>query len=163
MNKQLLLITASLASALLWVGCSKSGKLDKPSTFTPPAGPMELKVKWPLGERVVQEMEMKQTAEITVPNQPNPVIQDLTMGQEYGLTVLKSDAGGAEVEMEFLNLRMMMSMGGKSMMNYDSSKKSAADSANPMAAMFQKIIGAKLNCSWTPATRWTGSKVWRPW
>ena len=45
MNKKLFLITATLASTLLWVGCNKSGKLDKASTFTPPAGPMMLKVK----------------------------------------------------------------------------------------------------------------------
>jgi hypothetical protein len=46
--------------------------------------------------------------------------------------------------MEFLGVQMAMSMGGKSMINYDSSKKSADDSKNPVAAMFQKIIGAKL-------------------
>jgi len=39
---------------------------------------------------------------------------------------------------------MMMTMGGKPMINYDSAKKSADDSKNPVAVMFQKIIGAKL-------------------
>ena len=106
---------------------------------------MELKVKWPVGEHMVQSIEMKQNAEISVPNQPNPIKQDMTMGQEYGLTVLKENAdGGHEVEMEFLSVRMKMDMGGKTMVDYDSAKKSAADSENPMAAMFQKIIGAKI-------------------
>ena len=145
MNKNLLLITATLASTLLWVGCNKSGKLNTTSTFKPPTGPMELKVKWPVGERVVQSLEMKQTADISVPNQPNPLKQEMTMGQEYGLTVLKeTPEGGREVEMEFLGVQMAMSMGGKPMFNYDSSKKSADDAKNPVAAMFQKIVGAKL-------------------
>lgn len=144
-KKHVLLTTVILALGLSWVGCNKSGKLNTTSTFKPPAGPMELKVKWPLGEHVVQSMELKQTAEISVPNQPNPIEQDMTMGQEYGLTVLKENAdGGHEVEMEFLSVRMMMNMGGKPMMNYDSAKKSSGDSTNPVAAMFQKIIGAKI-------------------
>jgi len=145
MNKNIFLITATLASALFWVGCNKSGKLNTASTFTPPSGPVELKAKWPLGEHVVQSMEIKQTAEISVPNQPNPIQQDMTLGQEYGLTVLKENAGGGgEVEMEFLSMRMMMTMAGKPIINYDSAKKSPDDSKNPMAAIFQKVIGAKL-------------------
>ena len=145
MNKKLLLLTVTLTSALLWVGCNKSGKLNESSTFKPPAGPMELKAKWPLGEHVVQSMEIKQNAEISLPNQPNPMEQDMTLGQKYGLTVLKENAdGGHEVELEFLNVQMMMALGGKPMVNYDSEKKSADDSKNPVAGMFQKIIGAKI-------------------
>jgi hypothetical protein len=145
MNKTKFLITAALVLGFFWVGCNKSGKLNTASTFTAPSGPMELKVKWPLGERVVQNMEVKQTAEITVPNQPNPILQEMTMGQEYGLTVLKEyPEGGREVELEFLGLSMVMRMGGKPMVDYDSAKKSADDGKNPVAVMFQKIIGAKL-------------------
>jgi len=145
MNKNIFLITATLASSLFWVGCNKSGKLSTASTFTPPAGAVELKPKWPLGEHVVQSMELKQNSEISVPNQPSPIKQDVTLGQEYGLTVLKENAdGGHEVELEILGLRMTMTMGGKPMMNYDSAKKSPGDKANPVAGMFQKIIGAKV-------------------
>ena len=147
MNKNIFLITVTLASSLCWVGCNKSGKLNTASKFTPPAGPVALTAKWPLGERVVQSMELKQTSEISVPNQPNPIKQDVTMGQEYGLTVLKENAdGGHEVELEILGLQMTMTMGGKSMINYDSAKKSSGDKANPVAAMLQKIINAKIQC-----------------
>src|ERR1700690_300459 len=145
MNKNIFLITVTLASSLFWVGCNKSGKLNTASTFTPPAGAVELKAKWPLGERVVQSMELKSTSEISVPNQPNPIKQDVTMGQEYGLNVLKENAdGGHEVGLEILGLQMSMTLGGKSMINYDSGKKSSGDKANPVAAMLQKIIGAKV-------------------
>jgi len=145
MNKNILLITVALALSLSGVGCNKSGKLDTTSKFTPPSGSVELKLKWPVGERIVQNFDMKQHMEIFVPNQPNSIKQDMTMGQEYGLTVLKEDAnGGHEVEMEFLSARMGMEMGGKTLFDYDSAKKSAADKANPMAGTFQKIIGGKV-------------------
>jgi len=145
MNKNILLLSATLASALLGVGCNKSGKLNESSRFTAPSGPVELKAKWPLGEHVVQSLDLKQTAEISAPNQPNSIKQDMTMGQQYGLTVLKENAdGGHEVELEFLGIRMAMSMGGKPMMSYDSANKSGEDKSNPVAAMFQKIIGARI-------------------
>ncbi len=145
MNKNLILIAALLALSLPWVGCNKSGKLGTASTFTPPSGPVELKIKWPLGERIVQDMDMKQNMELAVPGQPAPVKQDVTMGQEYGLTVLKENSdGGHEVEMEFLSARMGVAMGGKSVLDYDSAKKSSAGKADPVADMFGKIVGSKI-------------------
>jgi hypothetical protein len=158
MNKNLILIVAALVLGLSGVSCSKSskpspGKLDQVSTFKTPAGPVVLKAKWPTGERVVQSLDLKQNMEITVPNQPQPIKQDVTMGQEYGLTVLKENPdGGHEVELEFLNARMAAMQGGQTVFSYDSTKKAAADNANPalaaaqqtVAAMFQNIIGSKV-------------------
>jgi hypothetical protein len=153
MNKNLLLISLTLALGLSGVGCNKAGKLDQLSTFRPPSGPVELKLKWPVGERTVQSFDMKMNTETSMPNQPQPVKQDITMGQEYALTVLKEDAsGGHEVEMEFLSARMAMMMGGKTMIEYDSTKKSSDKPKDPrtamteesIAAMFQNLIGTKL-------------------
>ena len=154
MKIQVLLITVTLALGLSGVGCNKSGKLNTPSTYKAPAGPVELKLKWPVGERIVQDLDMKLDMEIFVPNQA-PMKQDMIMGQKYALTVLKEDAsGGHEVEMEFLSARMGMEMGGKAF-NYDSTKKSVNDKADPataavqkmMADMFGKIIGSKIQYS----------------
>ena len=145
MKKRPILIAIVLALSLPWVGCNKSGKLAQPSTFKPPTGPVELKLKWPQGERIVQDMDMKINTEISMPGRPEPMKQDMTMGQEYGLTVLKETPdGGHEVEMEFLSARMGMTMGGKTLLDYDSTKKSAADKANPVADMFGKIVGSKI-------------------
>jgi len=145
MKKHVLLITVTLALGLSGVGCNKSGKLNTASKFKPPSGPMELKVKWPAGEHIVQNLDFKQSSEISMPNQPTPIKQDMTMGQGYALSVLKANAdGGHEVEMEFLSILMKMDMGGNTMVDYDSGKKSPGDSTNLMAVMFQKIIGAKL-------------------
>jgi hypothetical protein len=145
MNKNIFLITAALASSLFWVGCNKSGKLNKASTFTPPAGAVELKLKWPVGECIVMDTDTKQNTEIFMPNQPGSMKQDMTMGQKYGLTVLKETTGGGhEVEMEFLSARMFMAMRGKTMVDYDSDKKAGGDKANPVAEIFGKSIGAKI-------------------
>ncbi len=145
MKKNLVLIATALALSLSWVGCNKSGKLAQPSTFTPPSGPVELKLKWPQGERILQDMDMKVKTEISMPGRPAPMKQDMTMGQEYGLTVLKENPdGGHEVEMEFLSARMGMEMGGKKLLDYDSAKKTTADKPNPVADMFGKIVGSKI-------------------
>lgn len=138
-------MSAALALSLPWVGCSKSGKLAQPSAFTPPSGPVELKLKWPQGERIIQDMDLKQNMEISIPGQSAPMKQDMTMGQEYGLTVLKETSdGGHEVEMEFLSARMGMTRGSKTLVDYDSTKKSSVDKPNSVADMFGKIVGSKI-------------------
>ncbi|HUC85185.1 MAG TPA: hypothetical protein VL970_08335, partial [Candidatus Acidoferrales bacterium] len=112
MNKNTFLIAIALASGLVWMGCNKAGKLNQPSTFTPPSGPVELKVKWPIGERVVHDIAMKMNSEITVPNQPKPMQQDINMGEKYAVSVLhETPDGGHELELEFLAMRMTMMMG----------------------------------------------------
>jgi hypothetical protein len=145
MKKNLILIATALALSLPWVGCNKSGKLAQPSTFKTPSGPVELKLKWPQGERIVQDMDMKMNMEISIPGRPVPMKQDMAMGQGYQLTVLKENPdGGHEVEMEFLSARMGMTMGGKNLLDYDSTKTSSADKTNPVADMFGKIVGSKI-------------------
>lgn len=146
MNKKLSLFILTLAATLAVTGCGKkSGKLADRSTFKTPSGPVELKLKWVQGERIVQDMDMKQNMEISIPGQPAPMKQNMTMGQQYGLTVLKESPDGShEVEMEFLSARMGMKMGDKTLMDYDSAKKAAADKPNPVADMFGKIVGSKI-------------------
>jgi len=145
MNKNLLLIGATLALSLAWVGCNKSGKLGESSTFKTPSGPVELKLKWPQGERIVQDMDLKQTSEISIPGQPAPRKQDTAMGLQYGLTVLQATPDGAhEVEMEFLGARMNSTVAGRKVLDYDSAKKLVTDKPNPLADIYGKIVGSKI-------------------
>lgn len=151
MNRNPFLIVAVLAAGLLGAGCNKAGKLSQPSKFTPPAGPMELKLKWPVGERVVQSYSAKMTMEISVPGQPKPINQDVTMGQKYGLTVLKAEPdGGREVEMKFLAIHMIVAQGGRTVLDYDSAKKTEPDRKGREIAAVQKmlqgVVGAKVQC-----------------
>ena len=145
MNRNLILIAAALALTLAWAGCGKSDKLNQPSAYATPSGPVELKLKWPPGERIAQDMDLKQNMELTVPGQPAPIQQEMTLGQGYAMTVLKENPGGGhEVEMEFLSARMGMTMGGSTLVDYDSAKKTPADKTNSAADMFGKIVGSKI-------------------
>jgi hypothetical protein len=145
MHKKILFIVVASAAVFAGAGCNKSGKLDTRSQFTTPAGPVELKVKWPVGERVVQDMEMKQASEINVPGQPAPTKQNTTMGQKYALTVLNQDAGGGpELEFEFLSARMSVETGGKIVMAYDSAKPATENKKNAAADVFSKVVGSKI-------------------
>ena len=142
---KLLLMTAALALSLPGVGCNKSDKLAQRSTFTPLNGPTELKWKWPKGELILQTMKMKENSELSIPGRPNPTTQEITMEQEFGLTVLKeAPDGGHELEMEFLSARLEAPVGSKTLANYDSTIKSPADNGNPVADMFRNIIGSKV-------------------
>jgi len=158
MNKHVFLITAALAASLCGVGCNKSGKLNEPSKGTAPTGPVELKLKWTVGERVLQNIGMKINMEISGTNLPGAINQDMVLGEDYALNVLSADAaGGHELEMEFLGIRMTMDQGGKTLIDYDSAKKSSSGAGNPALAgvdkMFQNIVGAKIHFYLNPSNR----------
>lgn len=155
MNKNTFLIVTALASALAAAGCNKAGKLSQPSTITP-NGPVELKLKWPAGERVVQEIDLKMNMEISVPGQPNPIKQDMNLGQKYGITVLNAAADGSrELAMEILSVRMKLEQSGRTLIDYDSEKKTAPGSKDKSLAaiekMFENVVGAKLQLHLDPS------------
>jgi hypothetical protein len=153
MKTKFLLPMAVLALALAATGCNKAGKLNEASQKPLPTGPMELKLKWPLGEHVVQNMDTKTKTETVIPGQPQPMQQNITMGQKYSMTVLKEDPDGShQVQVEFLSARMGMDMNGKTMMDYDSEKSSSA-STNPAAAVFGKIVGSKITLFMDPSNQ----------
>lgn len=145
MNKNHLLIAVALMSSLSWMGCGKEEKLNEPSAFKTPAGPVELKIKWTPGEQIVQDMDLKQTMNMNLPGQAAPVKQEMTMGQEYSLNVLKETPdGGHEVEMEFLRMRMSIAMGGKQMADFDSARKSTENQGDAAGGILTKLVGSKI-------------------
>jgi serine/threonine protein kinase len=116
---------------------------DKPSTFTPPAGPIELKLKWTLGARVVEEMDVKQSMAIYKPGEPDPARHEMSMLYQFAFAVLKeTPEGGHEVEMENLNARMGCVAGSYTWL-YDSARQSPADKTQ-VAEIFGKIVGSKI-------------------
>jgi hypothetical protein len=145
MHKNLVLICATLAISLTLLGCNKSGKLDEASTFKTPTGPVELKLKFPQGERIVQDMDLKQTSSMSIPGQPAPTEQGTTMGMQYALTVLQTAPdGGHEVEMEFISARMKTTAAGRTVLDYDSTRKPTPGKRNPLDNIFGKIVGSKI-------------------
>jgi hypothetical protein len=134
-----------VALALIWSGCHKAEKLNQPSTFKPPAGAVELKLKWPAGERIDQQMDLTVDNEVSLPGQKEPTQQQIEMGQGYRLAVLKDTPdGGHEVEMEFLSAKMAVAMNGQNQLEYDSSRKTSDGKSNPAADIFGKMVGAKI-------------------
>jgi Family of unknown function (DUF6263) len=144
MNARFLFPIIALALAFAGTGCNKSGKLNTPSSSPPSAGPVELKLKWTPGEHVIQEYTMNQTMLMNIPGQPEPMKQDMTMGQKLSMTVVHAEPDGShEVEAEFLGAHVGMQMG-KMNLTYDSDKDSAAGATNPFAKVFSRIIGCKM-------------------
>lgn len=142
MKTNTLLITA-LALCLSCFSCSKSPKVVK-ETKTMPTAPVVLKLKWPEGRYMVQTLEIKQSSEMTVPGAPKPMKQDMTMGQDYSMSVLKArEAGKREVEMKFIGSRMMMKMEDRVLVDFDSSKKSSG-ATNAVADIFKQLVGTKI-------------------
>jgi hypothetical protein len=145
MKKHALLIISLLALSLPFCGCNKAGKIGEKSEFKPPAGPMEFKLKWPQGERLEQSIDMKMQNDVKIPNQPQPMHQDITMDMGYEMNVLQANPDGThEIEMDFLSARMQMVMGGKTMLDYDSAKKLEAGKRDPVGDVFSKMIGSKI-------------------
>jgi len=121
-------------------------KLNQSSTITPPAGPVELKLKWPpVGERVVWNMNVKRNGEYLYPGQPDRQQEDRTLEKKYGLTVLQATPGGGhEVELEFLSIRDRITLGGNTMLDYDSSQKPSVSRTNSLTDLYRKVVGTKI-------------------
>src|ERR1700722_13343969 len=75
--------------------------------FKPPTGPVELKMKWPAGARIVREMDLKQNMEIYTPGKPQPAKHELSMTTQYAYTVGKElPDRRREVDLQHLNFRL---------------------------------------------------------
>jgi serine/threonine protein kinase len=126
---------------------AKEGKKENGrfSTFTPPTGPVELKLKWPPGERFVEDLDLKQNFAYPLRGRSNTMNADINIGQQVARTVLrKTPGGGREVELKFLGARMEVAIEGKPWLDYDSAKESPADQTNEAAAVFRTVIGSKI-------------------
>jgi hypothetical protein len=111
----------------------------------PAAGLVELKEKWLPGQRYVKDFDLKQNTAFLLQGRADTVSEDITMGTQYGLTVLRETPdGGRELELEFLSARMGIKMGDDAILDYDSTNQSAGDQTNGAAAVFRNIVGSKL-------------------
>jgi hypothetical protein len=111
--------------------------------FKPPAGPVELKMKWPLGARIIREMDLKQNMEIHKPGKPDPVKQVLSMTTQYACTVVKElQGGGREVDLQHLSFHLEFDSGAY-LWRYDSAWE-YAEGGPPVAEPFKTVMGAKV-------------------
>jgi hypothetical protein len=100
--------------------------------------------KWVVGKRYLQRQEMNQETEMAIPQMPSPMKQTMKNTQDFAVSVLAvRPTGGWELNFEFVAQKMEMSMGGQTMMSYDSTQPASAAS-NPMLGALGKMVGVKM-------------------
>jgi hypothetical protein len=146
-----------LSCVLIAGGCSKfenakgdAAKSDGKSTNGAAAQqnvpPIELKVKWPMGNRYTERLQVTSSSETTVPQSPKPIGQQVKIEQEYALEVTKqADKGKKEIDLEFLSTDLEVTSGGKVVMNIDTKGEAGgAEADNPLAASYRQLVGTKI-------------------
>ena len=107
--------------------------------------PVDLKPTWKVGQRIVQQTKTSQTQKIALASAAVPIQQKTEQAQDYALLVERERPGGGyEIVMEILGMRVETKMGEQSIMKYDSKTDAGAGDANPVSAIFKKLVGAKF-------------------
>jgi hypothetical protein len=144
-----------LLFGLVFSGCKK--KADAPAGKTgektqaasgqqQSGEPVELKVKWPVGNRYTERLTVDSSSQTTVAQAPKPVAQKVRMEQEYSLSVTRErEKGGKELELEFQSTEMEVTSAGKTIMNVDTKGEAdASEEKNPLAGSYRELVGAKI-------------------
>src|SRR5262249_54430342 len=143
MKPILLPFVAGAVFALPFAGCKKSseapqaaassaGAAKSTATAGNPDDPAALKVRWAAGGRFAYRMELAQTIQLpTMPGMPGgakPVSQEMTMGQDYSLNVLRERPdGGRDIEFAFDSISMSVARGGKEVFGLDTRGEAGGD------------------------------------
>lgn len=107
---------------------------------------VDLRLKWPVGKRYLQRMEVAQESETTIPGVPLPTKQELAQSQDYSLTVLKErEGGGQELELEFVAQKIDSKVAGRSAVTFDSKSDAKGDRTNAVAGALRKLVGVKIH------------------
>jgi hypothetical protein len=148
----LLSLVTVAGGVLLSPGCSKpknpaaaSGSTADASAAAVADRPVDMKIKWAAGKTFAMRMELNQDTEMKVPNQSEPVKQEVKMTQDFNLSALKQlDNGDWELQLEFANQTMDVASGGHSVLSFDSNENPTQEANNPMAPILRAMIGARL-------------------
>ena len=148
-----MLLLVAVAGGVLLSGCSKpktpaaspGGGTNSSAAAAASDSPVDMKIKWTAGKTFAMRMEMNMSTEMKVPNQPDPVKQDIKLTQNFNLSALKKlDNNGWELELEFENETMDVAVGARSVLSFDSAENPAQETNNPVAPILRAMIGARL-------------------
>lgn len=107
---------------------------------------VDLRLKWPVGKRYLQRMDVAQESETTIPGVPAPTKQESAQSQDYSLTVLKDrEGGGQELELEFIAQKIDSKAGGRPLVTFDSKSDAKGDRTNAVAIALRKLVGVKIH------------------
>ena len=145
-----------VAGSILLSGCSKS-KTAATSSGNPANGsatsagsvtsdqPVDMKIKWTVGRTYPMRLELSQSTKTDVPNQPQPVVQEVKLTQGFDFSALKQlDNGGYQLELKFGNETMNVSQGGNTVVSFDSTQSQAQEADNPVTPVLRAMIGARI-------------------
>jgi len=154
MKKLVVILTlCAVTGCLLSAGCSKSKKAatqsgnSADSTMASGASdnPVEMKIKWTVGKEYPMRMELDQFTRTEVPDQPQPVVQEVKISQGFSMSALKElDNGGRQLELKFESETMDVSQGDRSVLSFNSLQSPAQDANNPVAPALRATIGARI-------------------
>ncbi|HLX95005.1 MAG TPA: DUF6263 family protein [Verrucomicrobiae bacterium] len=145
-----------VAVALGLSGCSKSktgatssgnGGNGSDATTASVASdqPVDMRINWTVGRKYPMRMELDQTTKTDVPNQPQPVVQEVKISQGFEMSVLKPlDNGGRQLELQFQSQTMDVSQGDHSVLSFNSLQDSAQDTNDPVTPVLRAMIGARV-------------------
>jgi hypothetical protein len=150
-NRTRILVTSfALAAVCVLPGCSKSADAKSragtgsgsETVSAPPAGPVTLKVNWAVGKEYAMRMEMNETDEFNVPDEPKPVKQVRSTTLDYTISALKELADGRrELELKFTACKVNFADGARQTISFDSSRDAAPDASDPIGSLFHRLIG----------------------
>ena len=142
-----------LAIAVFVAGCKKSetaktasgGSNSSEQASADDGAPVTLRVKWPVGNRYTQRMEVNGDTETRMPQSPKPMQQKIGMNQEYSITVLSErPKGGRELEFEVESAEIDVTMNGKAVVNLDTKAEADPAEGNSGLASFRQLVGTKI-------------------
>ena len=111
-----------------------------------PGDTVDLRLKWRVGKRYLQHMEVVQEGESTISEIPKPTKQESTQSQDHWITVVKAHAdGGHELELECVAQKIESKMRGLSVVRFDSTSDATTDRTDGVAAAMRKLVGLKIH------------------
>lgn len=156
LNRSILKLAFMAVFPVFLGGCSPSGASrtagghEEKITGSPADPPVRLNARWMASRRHLFRLDM--TTKSTMTRRDLPTAQEITMGQDYAITVTGEQPDGRrELELEFLSLQLDVAMDDKYVMNFDSEGKTEGVADNRAVSSLQKIVGGKLRFVLSPA------------
>ena len=157
MKRRVIILSLFVAAgSILLSGCSKSktaatssGNNGNGSEAAAGSGasdqPVDMQIKWAIGRKYPMHIELSQSTKTDVPNQPQPVLQEMNLSQDLDISPLKQlDGGGTQLELQFKNQTMNVSQGGQTVLTFNSTQSPGQDGNNPAVAVLRTMIGARI-------------------
>lgn len=142
-----LAIAPFLAAGLILAGCSRSEPEDAPATRSPTnetarSESVRLQWQWPEGKRLVHRLQLEEQNRLQLPGRPNPLVEEISVTQDYALTAAgETAAGGREIEETFLTTKMAITVNGRPVLHLDTSRDESVDGPTTPQDIFRNLVG----------------------